>query len=104
MRSFQSRWLTLVAVAFVAFTANVFTQHGSPALLSTVEVQRLIARAEPGDHAGLNAHFAALADQYDAEAKQHTAMQEAYARNNKPMADIMTPTLGESDRRPCVMR
>ncbi len=90
MRTGHIRSLTLIAVALVAFTANVFTQDRSPAILSTVEVQRLISRAEPGDHAGLNAHFAALADEYDAEAKRHTAMQQAYARNTKTMPALGT--------------
>lgn len=90
MRTVHIRSLTLVAVVLVALTANVFTQDRSPAILSTVEVQRLITRAEPADHAGLNAHFAALADEYNAEAKRHTAMQQAYGRNTKTMPAMAT--------------
>ena len=41
-------------------------------------MQQLVKRAEPGDNARLAAHFAALADQYTAQAKRHTAMAQAF--------------------------
>jgi hypothetical protein len=47
-------------------------------VLNSLEVQQLIKRAEPGDHARLGAHFAALAEQYAADAKKHEAMAGAF--------------------------
>jgi hypothetical protein len=50
-------------------------------LLNTYEVQQLVARGEPSDHAKLSAHFAALADRYTAEAKQHESMSRSFLGN-----------------------
>jgi hypothetical protein len=87
MRTFQIRSLSLPALAFMVFAAgsnpSLTAQVKSPDLLTASEVQQLVSRAEPADHARLRAHFAALADQDAAEAKRHNAMQQAYAGNTK---------------------
>jgi hypothetical protein len=49
--------------------------------LNTLEVQQLVRRAEPGDHARLAAHFTALAERYSAEAARHTSMAQSFAAN-----------------------
>lgn len=60
------------------------TAQSKPATpLSTADVQQLISRGQPADHARLSAHFTALADRYAAEAKRHASMQPAFAGNAK---------------------
>jgi hypothetical protein len=80
MTTFTVRSLTLGAVAVVALAGISFAQTGTP-ILNTLEVRKLVAAAEPGDNAKLSAHFAALADQYTAEAKRHTEMAQSYVGN-----------------------
>jgi hypothetical protein len=59
----------------------VAAQETKSAVLSNLEVQQLVTRAEPGDHARLAAHFSALAERYTAEAKRHTSMAQSFAGN-----------------------
>ncbi len=70
--------LTVAALLTIAVGSAAQTQ--SP-LLNAVEVQRLVARGTPDDHAQLNAHFMALADRSDASAKRHTAMSRGFVGN-----------------------
>ena len=56
-------------------------QEKSSAILNTLEVRQLVARAEPADNARLSLHFSALADQYAAEARRHTAMAQGFVGN-----------------------
>jgi hypothetical protein len=76
--------LLTVAIATAAQTpspaARADAQATSP-LLNAVEVQRLVARGTPDDHAQLRAHFMALADRSDANAKRHTAMSRGFVGN-----------------------
>ncbi|MDO8793115.1 MAG: hypothetical protein Q7J25_00675 [Vicinamibacterales bacterium] len=51
--------------------------------MTTADVQQLITRGQPADHARLSAHFTAMADRYAAEAKRHASMQPAFAGNSK---------------------
>ncbi|HSL69420.1 MAG TPA: hypothetical protein VK864_04220 [Longimicrobiales bacterium] len=75
---------TIVLRALGALIVTVYAasptaaQQPQSAVLNNLEVQQLIKRAEPGDHARLGAHFAALAERYTAEAKRHTAMAQAF--------------------------
>jgi len=78
MRTIRIRSLSFAALAFLAFAGSATAQDKSPALLNTLEVEQLVARAEAGDHARLAAHFAGLAERYTAEAKRHTSMSQAY--------------------------
>ena len=73
--------MSIVALAFLAFGGNAAAQDRSQAVLNTLEVQRLVKRAEPGDNASLAAHFTALADRYAAEAKRHTSMAQSFVGN-----------------------
>jgi hypothetical protein len=78
MRRFQIRSLSLPALAFLVFAGTAAAQDRSPSLLNTLEVQELVKRAEPADHARLGVHFAVLAEQYAADAKRHHAMAQAF--------------------------
>jgi hypothetical protein len=75
------RSLTLAAVAVLMLTGNVAAQEKSFAILNTLEVRQLVARAEPADNARLSAHFGALADRYAAEARRHTSMSQSFVGN-----------------------
>ena len=65
----------------MVFAGNAAAQDRSPSLLNTLEVQRLVKRAEPGDNARLAGHFTALAERYLAEAKRHTSMSQGFVGN-----------------------
>ena len=81
MRRFQIRSLLLPALAFVFLAGSTAAQDKSPALLNTLEVQQLVKRAEPADNARLAAHFTALGERYEAEAKRHTSMAQSFVGN-----------------------
>ena len=66
------------AVALLTFVGGRRAQTTSSAVLNSLEVQQLITRAEPADHARLEVHFAVLAEQYAADAKRHSAMAQAF--------------------------
>ena len=68
----------LAAAAFVTQAAAQTTQSG---ILTNLEVQQLVTRGDPADHARLRGHFTALADQYEADARQHNAMARAFLQN-----------------------
>ena len=53
----------------------------TPVLLSTIEVRQLVARGDAADNSRLSAHFTAVADRYEAEAKRHVAMASNVAGN-----------------------
>jgi hypothetical protein len=72
-----SVWLA-GALAFVTFVGGAAAQTTSAAVLNSLEVQELIKRAEPADHARLEVHFTVLAEQYSADAKRHEAMAQAF--------------------------
>lgn len=81
---------TAVAAVLAALTSTspLVAQTGTlsaarSATLSEAEVRQLIVRGEPLDHARLNAHFMAMADQNAADAKRHEAMGQAFAGNTK---------------------
>ena len=71
----------VIAAAVLALAGSAVAQEKSSAILNTLEVRQLIARAEPEDNARLSTHFAALADRYAAEAKRHTAMSQSFVGN-----------------------
>ena len=80
MTTFTFRPLAIGALALAFFAGNAFSQPASP-VLSTLEVQKLVASGEPADNARLSAHFAALGDRYAAEAKRHEAMAKSFVGN-----------------------
>ena len=74
------RTVTLVGFA-LGIAVGAAAQVNQPGILTGLEVKQLIARGEPADHARLRGHFTALADRYEADAKQHNAMARAFVQN-----------------------
>ena len=81
MRTVHFRSLSIAAIAVLTFAGSVAAQEKPSGLLNSLEVQQLVKRAEPGDHARLGTHFAALAERSKAEAQRHTSMLQAYTGN-----------------------
>jgi phytoene dehydrogenase-like protein len=81
MRTLQIRSLSFPVVAVLMFAGNSVAQDRSTGVLTVPEVQLLVNRSEPGDHARLAAHFTALADRYAADAKRHTSMAQSFGGN-----------------------
>ena len=70
--------IALAAVMFAAVTTGASAQDRS-ALLTSIDVKRLVANDRPADHARLSDHFVALADKYTND-----------ARRDRQIARIMT--------------
>ena len=81
MRTVYVRSFALAAVTVFAMAGTATAQQKPNGLLSHLEVQQLVARAEPADNARLGVHFSALADRYAAEAQRHIAMSQSFAGN-----------------------
>lgn len=90
------RSLLLPTLALLMFAGNAAAQATAPALLNTVEMQKLMTSAGPGDHARIGAHFTALADRYTAEAKRHTSMSRSFIGN--PSRNLGTGMSGHCER------
>jgi hypothetical protein len=91
MRTFHVRSILSSVFVVLLFTGNPAAQDKSSALLTVPEVQQLVSRAQPGDHARLAAHFTALADRYAADAKRHTTMAASFGGNpNRNMGTGMS--------------
>jgi len=81
MRAIHPR-LSIAALALFTVAGGVaHSQNRSPEVLNTMEVRELIASAEPGAHARLSTHFAALAERNTADARRHTAMSQSFGGN-----------------------
>jgi hypothetical protein len=87
MKRFYVQTIVAAGVAVMGLTLGAAAQT-SPALLNSIEVQRLVASRDPTAHARLRDHFTALAATYDAQARQHSAMAQGFAGNSTH------PTLG----------
>jgi hypothetical protein len=81
MRTRQNHSLALAALAVLAVAADAAAQDRAAGLLNTLGVRELVARAEPGDHVRLGAHFTALGERYTAEAKRHISMAQSFVGN-----------------------
>jgi hypothetical protein len=68
-------------LALLAGVATAAAQARAPEVVNAIELRKLVASAEPGDHARLGGHFAALAGQYADEAARHSAMSKAFGGN-----------------------
>ena len=91
MTTIYSRALATGALALFTFATGAAAQAPSSAILNKLEVQKLVTSAQPGDNAKLSAHFTSLAERYEAEAKQHTAMSQASVGNpNRQIATGMS--------------
>ncbi|HEU4692093.1 MAG TPA: hypothetical protein VFS23_27210, partial [Vicinamibacterales bacterium] len=77
MRTILIRVAAGAALVLATLANNATAQTASP-ILNAVEVQKLVASAEPADNARLSAHFAALAERYAREATRHEAMAHAF--------------------------
>jgi len=81
MRTVQFRSLGMAAAAVLGLSASVAAQGKPEAVLNTLEVRQLVARAEPADNLRLSVHFDALADRYTAEAQLHVSMSQHFVGN-----------------------
>ena len=81
MRTVHLRPLAIAAAALVSLAGSIAAQDRPTALLNSLEVRQLVARAEPADHVRLTAHFYALGDRYTAEAKRHISMSQSFVGN-----------------------
>ena len=85
MRTIFSRTF-FAGLALVAIATGAAAQDRT-ALLTSIEVKELVARAEPNDDARLRDHFAALADSYALDAHRQKAMAQVLTGNpNHPPA------------------
>lgn len=78
MTSIRFRGIAIGLFAVAAFATQAAAQAPPSSILTTLEVRQLIARGEPADQARLRDHFTALAEQYEADAKQHHAMAQVF--------------------------
>lgn len=76
MRANHYRTIVLASLAFAGLAAGATAQERQN-LLTSIEVQYLVSRAEPTDHTRLRNHFVALADEYTAQAKRNTNLARA---------------------------
>lgn len=83
MRPIHFRTMSAGVLAFFTLIGGAAAQTTESAILHSLQVQELIKRGEPADHARLGVHFAVLAEQYAADATRHSAMARAF---------IATPT------------
>lgn len=81
MTTFKIRALAMGALAIVTLAGSAAAQTSASPVLNTLEVRKLVGSSEPADHARLTAHFSALADRHDAEARRHTAMAQSAGGN-----------------------
>ncbi len=81
MRTIYFRPLAIASLLFLALGGTATAQDKATGLLNTLDVQRLVTSGAPADHARLSTHFAALADRYTAEAKQHESMSRGFVGN-----------------------
>ncbi len=81
MRTIHFRALSIGTLALLTLAAGAAAQGPSSAVLNKLDVQKLLTSAQPADNVKLSAHFSGLAERYDAEARQHTAMSQASVGN-----------------------
>lgn len=81
MTTMLLRRLAFAAFALLAFAAMAAAQIPSDSILNALEVRQLAAKDTVEAHGRLGAHFAALADQYAAEAKSAAAVAGTMAGN-----------------------
>jgi len=79
MRTIYSR--TILAGAVLVVITTTAAAQDRTALLTSIEVRRLVASGQRDDDARLRDHFAALAEMYSAEAARHTTMARTLQAN-----------------------
>ena len=78
MRTNSIHLFAAASLALATFVSTATAQTPASPILNTLEVQKLVASADPEDNARLTAHFAALADRFAREASRHEAMANAF--------------------------
>jgi hypothetical protein len=81
MRAVYFRSLVIAVAAVLTLAGTAGAQQTSTPILNSLEVRQLVAHGEPEDNARLSAHFAALAEQYTAEANRHLSMAQGFVGN-----------------------
>ena len=81
MRTVNFRPFAMAIAAFLSVVGSVAAEEKQKGLLNSLEVQQLVAHAEPADNVRLAVHFTALADRYDDEARQHVSMSKNFVAN-----------------------
>lgn len=81
MRTVHFRSLVGAAAALLMLAGIATAQEKPNALLNTLEVRQLVARAEPADNARLATHFTTLAERYTADANRHVSMSRSFVGN-----------------------
>ncbi|ODS53463.1 MAG: hypothetical protein ABS36_12525 [Acidobacteria bacterium SCN 69-37] len=78
---------TILSGLAVFTLATAAAAQDRTALLTSIEVKQLVANGQPGDHARLRDHFAAVGATYEADAQRHRAMALVQTGNpNHPPA------------------
>ena len=72
------RTVALGTLALVSLAGAAAAQTAPSDVLDSYEVRALASSADPAAHARLSAHFAALADRYQADARRHGNMARAF--------------------------
>ena len=80
MRTIHFREMVIAGLATLGLAAGAVAQEREN-LLTSIEVERLVASAQPGDYARLGDHFAALADEYAAQAGRNIALSRRQTGN-----------------------
>ena len=80
MRTSLFRTTVIVVLALLGLAAGAAAKERGN-VLTSIELKRLVASAQPGDYARLGDHFAALADQYAAQARRNVALSRTQTGN-----------------------
>lgn len=78
MTTISLRSVALSALALVSLAGAARAQTAPTPILNSLEVRTLASSTDPADNARLSAHFAALADRYEADAIRHGNMARAF--------------------------
>ena len=83
MKTIRIRLAVILALSTWTPASELIAQPSQLSLLNEVEVRQLIERGEPADHVRLSGHFTLLAQRYEADAKRHESMGQAFSGNPK---------------------
>ena len=89
---------SMVLAALIVVSVPPASAVEMKGMMKPKEVKALVATAKtPADHMRLARHYAAMADQHEAEAKDHEALAEEYGRNPQLGASkhTMSPNTAE---------
>jgi hypothetical protein len=78
MRTIPLRTVVLGTLALAALAGAATAQTAPSRILNSLEVRQLASSTDPADNARLSAHFVALADRYEADARRHNDMARAF--------------------------